>query len=165
VDLAKTVDDLAAEIDPAVAISGRRRLADAVAATIGSRRIVSVLLGGFAALALVLTVIGIAGVVSYVVAQRTREIGVRMALGADAGAVVRLVLRGALKPVLVGLAAGAVAIVPLSGLLRSFLFQVGPADPAALAGGAVVLLGAAVGAAYVPARRAARVDPLLSLRS
>jgi putative ABC transport system permease protein len=165
VDLTKTVDDLAAEIDPAVAISGRRRLADAVAATIGSRRIVSVLLGGFAALALVLTVIGIAGVVSYVVAQRTREIGVRMALGADAGAVVRLVLRGALKPVLVGLAAGAVAIVPLSGLLRSFLFQVGPADPAALAGGAVVLLGAAVGAAYVPARRAARVDPLLSLRS
>jgi putative ABC transport system permease protein len=162
--LAKVVDDRVAAIDSETATFGARRMADAFAETTGSRRLVSILLGLFAAVALALTAIGIAGVVSTVVAQRTQEIGVRMALGADAGAVVRLVLRGALTPVAIGLALGGATIVPLTGAIRSFLFGVTPADPAALIGGCGALLLAAIAAAYVPARRATRVDPLLALK-
>jgi putative ABC transport system permease protein len=162
--LARLVDDRVAAIDPATATHGARRLSDAMADTVGSRRLVSLLLGVFAALALALTAIGIAGVVSYIVTQRTQEIGVRMALGADATSVVRLVLRGAMTPVMAGVAMGGAAIVPLTGAIQSFLFGVTPADPVALAAGGATLILAAVAAAYIPARRATRVDPLTALR-
>jgi putative ABC transport system permease protein len=158
------VDDRVAAIDPATATHGARRLSDAMADTVGSRRLVSLLLGVFAALALALTAIGIAGVVSYIVTQRTQEIGVRMALGADATSVVRLVLRGAMTPVVAGVAMGGAAIVPLTGAIQSFLFGVTPADPVALAAGGATLILAAVAAAYIPARRATRLDPLTALR-
>jgi putative ABC transport system permease protein len=163
--LAKVVDDRVAAIDPATAMHGERRLSDAIADTVGNRRLISILLGLFAVVALVLTTVGIAGVVSYVVAQRSAEIGVRMALGADAPAVVRLVLRGAMTPVVVGLALGGASIVPLTGAIRSFLFGVTPADPVALGAGGAALLLAALAAAYVPARRATRIDPVAALRS
>jgi putative ABC transport system permease protein len=162
--LARLVDDRVAAIDPATATHGARRLSDALADTVGNRRLVSLLLGLFAAVALALTAIGIAGVVSYVVAQRTQEIGVRMALGADATSVVRLVLRGAMTPVVAGVAMGGAAIVPLTGAIQSFLFGVTPADPVALAAGGATLILAAVAAAYIPARRATRLDPLTALR-
>jgi len=162
--LAKVVDDRVAAIDAQTATFGARRLSDAIAERVGDRRLLSILLGLFAAVALALTIVGIAGVVSYVVAQRTQEIGVRMALGADAGAVIRLVLRGAMAPVAIGLVLGAAAIVPLTGAIRTFLFGVTPADPAALIAGCGALLLAATLAAYVPARRATRIDPLLALR-
>jgi putative ABC transport system permease protein len=162
--LAKTVDDRVAAIDAETATFGARRVADAIADTVGDRRLLSILLGLFATVALALTIVGIAGVVSYVVAQRTQEIGVRMALGADAGAVIRLVLRGAMTPVAIGLTLGGAAIVPLTGAIQSFLFGVKAADPIALAAGAAALLLAATAAAYVPARRATRIDPLLALK-
>jgi putative ABC transport system permease protein len=162
--LAKLVDDRVAAIDPATATHGARRLSDVMADTVGSRRLVSLLLSLFAAAALALTAIGIAGVVSYVVAQRTQEIGVRMALGADAASVVRLVLRGAMTPVLAGVAIGGAAIAPLTGAIQSFLFGVTPADPVALAAGGATLVLAASAAAYIPARRATRIDPLTALR-
>jgi putative ABC transport system permease protein len=154
-----------AATDPSVAVSGVRRLDDQLAATYGDRRALSWLLGLFAALALGLTVLGIGSVVSFAVAQRTQEIGIRMALGADRRTVVRLMIAGTLTPVAVGGGAGALALVALSRVLRSYLFGVSPADPVSLGLASTVLLLAALAAAYVPARRAASIDPLAALRT
>jgi ABC-type antimicrobial peptide transport system permease subunit len=99
------------------------------------------------------------------VAQRVPEIGVRIALGANRRDVMTLIVRGALYPVCVGGAIGLIALAPLSRVLKSYLFQVSPADPLSLAAAAAILIVAAVAAAYVPARRATRVDPLLALRA
>ena len=115
--------------------------------------------------ALGLTGLGIASVVSYVVAQRTQEIGVRIALGADPGRVRRLIVRGAMTPVVAGLGIGALAAFPFSRLIRSFLYNVAPFDPVSVGLGAVVLLVAALVAASVPARRATRIDPQAALRA
>ncbi len=163
--LVRSVEDRIGGIDRGVATYGARRLSDVLASTIGDRQLLAALLGLFAGLALGLTGLGIAGVVSYVVAQRTQEIGVRMALGADAGAVQRLIVRGAMTPVVIGLVAGLVATVPFTRMIKSLLFEVKPWDPAALAGGCVLLLLSALLAAYLPARRATRVDPLAALRA
>jgi putative ABC transport system permease protein len=163
--LVRTVEDRIAALDLGVATHGPKRLSDVVSDTVADRRILSMLLGLFAALALVLTGLGIAGVVSFVVAQRTQEIGVRMALGADPGAVLWMVLRGAMTPVAVGVLLGAVASLPFTRLIQRFLFQVKPTDPSALAGGAAVLILGALVAAYLPARRATRIDPLVALRN
>ena len=163
--LAQLVTDRLARIDRDTAVSSARRVSDAMDATIGTRQLVFVLLGIFAALAVALTSIGIAGVVAYVVAQRTQEIGVRMALGTDGSDVVRLVVRGALTPVVVGMALGGMVMVPFTRALTSFLFGVTPTDPLTLVTAAVALLCTAVLAAYLPARRATRIDPLLSLRT
>lgn len=154
-----------AEIDPATAIGTIRRLDDALARAYGDRRALSWLLSVFATLALGLTVLGIASVVSFTVAQRIPEIGVRIALGAKRGDVVMLIVRNSLWPVLTGIAAGLLALVPLSRMYRSYLFGVSPADPVAIGGAVVLLLAAAVGAAWVPAHRAAGTDPLTALRS
>jgi len=163
--LAQPIGDRLAAIDRETAMTTTRRVSDAVDATIATRRLVYVLLGIFAGLAVALTAIGISGVVAYVVAQRRQEIGVRMALGADAGDVVGLMIRGALGPVVVGMVVGAGLMVPFSTVLRSFLFGVKPSDPwAFMAAGAALLLAAAA-AAYFPARRASRIDPLIALRS
>ena len=163
--LAQPIGDQLARIDRETAMSTTRRVADAMEATIGTRRLVFVLLGLFAGLAMTLTAIGIFGVVAYVVAQRTQEIGVRMALGADAGDVVGLMIRSALLPVGAGMALGAALMVPLSRALRSFLFGVTPADPWAFLTACAALLLASAVAAYLPARRASRIDPLIALRS
>ena len=162
--LAQPIGERLANIDRDTAMSGARRVADAMDATIGTRRLVFVLLGIFASLAVLLTAIGIAGVVAYVVAQRTQEIGVRMALGADANDVVGLMVRGALVPVVVGMAIGAGLMVPFARALRSFLFGVTASDPWAFFGACAALLLAAAVAAYLPARRASRIDPLIALR-
>ena len=151
-------------VDSAVASYGARRLADAVTATVGDRRLLSGLLSVFAALALVLTTLGIAGVVSFVAAQRTQEIAVRIALGARPGAVIRTVVGWALTPVIAGLVAGLLAALPLTRVIQRFLFQVVPWDPLSLGAGSAVMLVAALAAAYIPARRATRVDPLTALR-
>ena len=159
-ELTRVVEDRVAAIDPAVATYGARRLADAIADTAGDRRLLSRLLALFAAVALTLTGLGIAGVVSFSVAQRTQEIGVRMALGADAGDVIRLIVRGAMMPVLAGLMAGAAIGLPLGHALRAYLFQVEPSDPLTLAVGVVMLSASALAAAYIPARRATHLDPV-----
>jgi len=110
-------------------------------------------------------VLGIASVVSFTVAQRIPEIGVRIALGANRGDVVRLIVRNSLHPVFAGGAAGLVALVPLSRLFKSYLFGVSPADPGSLAASCGILIFAAIAAAYVPARRATGIDPVTALRS
>ena len=162
--LARSVDARVAAIDPGIPVVVPRRVADAIGAAYRDRRALAMLLSIFAGVALVLTAVGIAGVVSFVVARRTQEIGVRIALGASAGAVVGVVLRGVLLPVALGLAAGGMSVVPVSRLLRSFLHQVAPYDPVSLAAAAGALLCAAAISAYLPARRATRIDPLVALR-
>jgi predicted permease len=130
----------------------------------GSRRFPMMLLGAFGAVAFTLAVLGVYGVVSYVVTQRTREIGIRVALGARRGQVLRLVVMGAMRPVLAGLAIGAVGAVFAARLLGTLLFNVKPGDPAVLAGIAVMLAAAAVAASLVPGARATRVDPITVLK-
>jgi putative ABC transport system permease protein len=161
-------DDLTsriAAIDPATAVGTVRRLSDAMARTYGDRRALSWLLALFASLALGLTILGIASVVSFSVAQRIPEIGVRIALGANRADVVRLIVKNALYPVAAGVAAGLAALVPLSRVYRTYLFGVSAADPASLASAIALIVVAAVAAAYVPARRASGIDPLTALRN
>jgi putative ABC transport system permease protein len=123
------------------------------------------LLGAFACLALLLTAIGIFGVVAQSVAQRTAEIGVRMALGAQSSDVVRLMLRRAALVTATGVAAGLVAALGLTRLLESMLYGVRAHDPLTFGAVAMLLAGVAFLACYLPARRAARVDAMVALRS
>ena len=134
------------------------------AASIASQRLAALLLGSFATVALLLAVIGIYGVVSFSVGQRTREIGIRMALGAERGTILKLVLRQGGILMLAGLGIGLAGGVALTRLLSHLPFGVRPADVATFAAAALVLAGAALLAIYFPARRATRVDPLVALR-
>jgi predicted lysophospholipase L1 biosynthesis ABC-type transport system permease subunit len=134
-----------------------------VEATMGSSRFLAALLAVFAGVALVLAAVGIYGVTSYGVAQRTHEIGIRLALGASGERVLRdVVLRGA-KLTMVAVAAGLIGAVVMGRLAAALLFGVTPTDPAALAGAATVLTAIAIAATYLPARRAAKVDPVVAL--
>ena len=114
--------------------------------------------------ALVLTAIGLYGVLSYAVSQRTREIGIRMALGARSQSVVRAVLGSTMRIVTAGLGIGVAVALALSSVLRGLLYGITPTDPAVFATTILVLAGAAALASYLPARRAARVDPIKALR-
>ncbi|HEU4563113.1 MAG TPA: ABC transporter permease [Gemmatimonadaceae bacterium] len=153
----------AVDADIAVArISSMRQLIDRA---IAQPRVNTVLLGIFAAVALLLAAVGIYGVTSYAVAQRTREIGVRMALGAHPGDVLRLVVRQGMAPVLLGLAAGLVAALAATRVMRTLLFGVSAGDPLTFGAITIVLGAIALLAAVLPARRAARVDPIEALRA
>jgi putative ABC transport system permease protein len=132
--------------------------------SMGGRRLVAVLLGAFATVALVLAGIGIYGVISYNVAQRTREMGIRAALGATEQSLLRLILDRGVRLTLIGLAIGIAGAFGLTRLLASLLFGVGARDPLTMVSVAVILAGVAVTASYVPARRATRVDPVVALR-
>jgi len=153
------------EIDAAVPVAAVRPMTDVVAASLETPRLAGILLGLFAALALVLSAVGIYGVLSYVVSQRTQEIGIRVAIGADQGRVVRLILGSGLRLSLAGLAIGVAASLALGGLLASQLHQVKPHDPLTFAVVPLLLLGIALAASYLPARRASRVDPIAALRA
>jgi predicted permease len=135
-----------------------------MADSIASQRFSVLLLGAFAGLALLLACTGIYGVLSYLVGQRTREIGVRLALGAQRLDVLRMVLQDGARMTLAGTAIGIVAALGLTRLMASMLFGVKPADPITFSVVAVVLCGIALLAGYVPARRAAKVDPMVALR-
>jgi predicted permease len=137
---------------------------EVVAQSIASQRFTLILLGAFAGLALLLAGIGIYGVLSYLVGLRTREIGVRMALGAQRLDVLRLVLRDGACMTMVGAAIGLVAALALTRLMASMLFGVRPTDPVTFAAVAVLLCGITLFACYIPARRAAKVDPMVALR-
>ena len=139
-------------------------LTDIRARSVGDRRFTMLVLGGFALLGLLLAAIGIYGVLAYSVARRTREIGVRMALGAARRRVVRMVLRDSLAPVVTGSAVGIVTALVATRLMRALLYGVSPTDPATFAVVILVLLAVAVLASAVPAMRAARVDPIVALR-
>ncbi|HEX9580282.1 MAG TPA: FtsX-like permease family protein, partial [Gemmatimonadales bacterium] len=135
-----------------------------VEASVGGRRYPMVLLGLFAAVALTLAAVGLYGVLSYTVGLRTREIGVRIALGALPWSVMRMVVRRGLLLVACGLAIGIGGAVAATRVLSGLLYDVSPTDPLAFATVAAVLALAGLVASYVPARRAARVDPMVALR-
>jgi putative ABC transport system permease protein len=130
----------------------------------GGRRLVSVLLGTFATVALILAGLGIYGVISYNVAQRTREMGIRSALGASERTLLRLILDQGVRLTLIGLAIGVAGAIGLTRLMSALLFGVGARDPVTMVSVGVILAGVAVLASYVPARRATRVDPVVALR-
>jgi putative ABC transport system permease protein len=152
------------QVDSRDVIYGVQTLDEVIAGSVAARRLSMILLGIFAGLALVLSCVGIYGVVSYVVGQRTHEIGVRMALGAERGDVMRLVLGEGARMTLVGVAAGVAAALGLTHLMADELFGVTPQDPLTFAAVAIVLMLVALVACYVPARRAVRVDPMVALR-
>jgi predicted permease len=128
------------------------------------RRFTLILVGIFSALALLLAAIGIYGVISYSVAQRTREIGIRMALGASPAHVLRMVVGGGAKLAILGIAIGALGALVLTQFIKAFLFGVNPSDPLTFTGISLILAGVAMFASYVPARRAMQVDPNTALR-
>ncbi|HET9784180.1 MAG TPA: ADOP family duplicated permease [Terriglobales bacterium] len=154
-----------ASVDPNQPITDTAVMSDRVAATLTQRRLAFGVLGLFAVLALLLAALGVYGVLSYTVAQRTRELGLRMALGADRGRVLRLVLRQGMMPVVAGALAGVAAALLLGKLLAGFLYGIGGRDPLTLIAAPLLLLAVAAAAAWWPARRATRVDPILALRA
>lgn len=151
------------ELDPEMPLKDLKTLADYRAQTLAVPRFNTFLLSVFAGLALVLTLVGLYGVMSYSVTQRTPEIGIRMALGAQAGDVLRLVIGQGMRLVAVGIGVGLVGALLVTRLLQSYLYDVKAADPLTFAIVAVLLLAVAGLACYWPARRATRVDPLVAL--
>jgi len=135
-----------------------------ISTSISRRRFSMLLLGIFGGLALLLAAIGIYGVISYSVTQRTHEMGLRIALGAKPGDLAALIVRQGMRLALVGVAVGTVASLGLTTLMSSLLYGVRPNDPITLVGGALLLACAALLGCYIPARRAARVDPIVALR-
>ncbi len=162
--LVGAVRQAAAEVDPGLPIFNVATLREEVLGSVSQERFAASALGGFAGLALLLAAVGVYGVLSYAVSRRTSEIGLRMALGAKSGDILKLVIRSGLAPVAAGLVAGGLAAGTLSRLLSGQLFQLSPLDPATYAGVAAILLAASLAACYLPARRAAQVDPLIALR-
>src|SRR5438477_338414 len=153
------------KVDPGLAIALPQSMDAIVAQALGQARLMMILLGLFAGIALLLAAVGIYGAVAYSVAQRTGEIGVRIALGAQAADVLRLILGQGMMPVLIGLAAGIAAALALGRLLRTQLYQISPHNPTLLFTTATVLGLVALLACFVPARRAAHVDPIQALRA
>jgi len=135
-----------------------------LADSLAQRRLVMLLLAILAAFALLLSAVGIYGVVSYGVSQRTSEIGIRIALGAEAGAVERMVLSQALRPVILGVAIGLPAAAAATRVLSSLLYQVTATDPVTFLAVPAILLLVSVAAIHIPARRATRIDPMVALR-
>ena len=152
-------------IDPDMPIVGPTRMADVIDLSMADRRFNTYLLGAFALLALVLASVGIYGLIAYAVVQRTREIGVRLALGALPGGVVRLVLGQAARLAAAGVAIGLVGALGLTRVMRSLLFEVSPFDVVSFAAAAGLLLGVAVLASLLPAWRASRTDPQTVMRA
>ncbi len=161
--LAPAVRRIVADMDPDQPIARITSLEGALSESITTPRFLATLLATFAALALLLAALGIYGVLSYQVRQRTHEIGIRLALGARAGDVVGLLIRQGMAPVALGLAAGAAGAVLLTRLMSSLLFAVAPDDPATLAAAAALLGAVALAAVWIPARAAARVDAVRTL--
>jgi predicted permease len=151
--------------NPELAAHDFSTMEQAVDDSIGSQRLAARLIGVFGGLALLITVVGLYGLLSYSVAQRTREIGIRMAVGADRGRIMQMILRQALFLLGIGIALGLVLTLWSNRLLHSFLYGTGQYDPWTLASVPVILFGFGIVAACIPARRAASVDPTIALRT
>jgi predicted permease len=152
-------------IDPSIPLFDANTVQKVIDESYDNRRAVMLLLGGFAALALFLSAIGIYGVLAYDVSQRTREIGIRGAIGASHGQIVGMVMRQGLWKTCIGIGAGIFSAILLSRLMVSLLFELTPADPWAYSLVSLILAIVSVAACYLPARRAANVDPIEALRS
>jgi len=166
-ELAKSLEATIHRIDPDILTFNTETMDDRIHHTQSSylHRSSAWLVGGFAAMALLLGAVGLYGVIAYSVSQRTKEIGVRMALGAQRSSVYQLILKEAGRLMIVGILTGAVCSVITASMMRKLLFGTEPWDAGMLAGVAVVLAASALLASYIPARRAASVDPVEALRS
>ena len=162
--LAKSIRGMIHEVDSDLPLYQVRTMEQRVEESLARRRFSLVLLGLFAALALGLAAIGVYGVMAFLVNQATREIGIRIALGASSGGILVLILRRAMTLALLGIAVGLAAAIPLTRLLRSMLFGVRESDALTFAAASIALAAVALVASYLPARRASRIDPLLSLQ-
>jgi predicted permease len=164
VSVASAIREAVRSVDPNQAVHTFRSMDENVALSLATRKFGMRLLTFFAGTALFLAALGLYGVISYSVAQRTREIGIRMALGARPASVMRLVLGQGVRLAAIGVAIGIAAAGLTGQFLASQLFQTSAFDPITVSGMAILLLGAAVFASYLPARRAVRVDPVVTLR-
>jgi putative ABC transport system permease protein len=153
------------ELDPNVPIATVTTMEEVVERSVAERRLNVILLGTFSAIALVLALIGTYGVLAYQISERTREFGIRLALGASARDIVRTVLVQGMMPAIVGVALGLGAAAAVTRAMTSLLFETAPVDPVLFAGVAGLLLAAALVACVVPARRAIGVDPAIALRA
>jgi ABC-type antimicrobial peptide transport system permease subunit len=152
------------QLDPHLPIYDAKTLTEHLELPLLPARITASMLGAFGILSLFLAAVGVFGVMSYVVSRRAHEIGVRLALGARPGAVLRLLLRQGMTPVAIGVAIGLIGALGLTRLMSSLLFGVSPTDPLTFAGVAALLVTVALLACYLPARRAMKVDFATSLR-
>ena len=151
-------------INPELPVFGAQALNDVVSASLSQRRFSMEMVGMFALTALLLAGLGIYGVISYMVSERTHEIGIRLALGAQHASIVRMILRQGMGLAIVGAAIGLVGALIVSRLMAGLLYGVKLTDPLTFAGVAILLVGVALIACYVPARRAMGVDPIVALR-
>jgi len=159
-----SVRHVAQEMSDQQVIYGEETMEQVLSRSIASHRFLMILLAAFAALALILASVGIYGVVSYLVGQRTHEIGVRMALGAQRTDVLRLILGGSARLVLSGIVIGVLGAIALTRVMANQLFEVSASDPVTFVAVSLLLMFVALGACYVPARRASNVDPMVALR-
>jgi len=159
-----TIEREVRSLDRDIALTNIQTASELLAVSLTGPRVAAILLSVFGSIALVLAAVGIYGVMSYSVNLRSREIGIRMALGAERGDVLRMVLSQGMATVGIGLALGLIAAIGVSRLLSGLLYGVGTADLPAFAGTAAVLLLVALIANYVPARRAMQVDPIAVMR-
>src|SRR5205085_10583023 len=151
-------------VDPTLPVFGAQMLNETVSVSLAQRRFAMIIVVLFALTALLLTGLGIYGVISYIVSERTHEIGIRLALGAERRNILQMVLRQGLWLALTGAAVGLIGALIVSNLMAGLLYGVRPTDPPTFAGVALLLMGVALFACYVPARRAMRVDPMVALR-
>ena len=152
-------------VDPAVAVNNARTESDVLGGGVAEPRFDSALLGAFSVLAMLLAAVGLYGVIAYAVAQRTHEIGVRIALGATTGDIARWVMGDGMRLAVLGLIVGMAGALAGTRLLANLLYGVSPADPVVFLTIPVVLVAATILASYLPARRAMRVDPVIALRA
>jgi ABC-type antimicrobial peptide transport system permease subunit len=163
--LGAAIRRIVGEMDPRVPVSDVQPMDVIVAKSMAQTSFTMLLLAIAATIALVLSAVGIYGVISYLVGQRRAEIGIRMALGAQIAQVGRMVVGQSLAMVALGVGAGVLSAVAVTRVLRALLFEVSPTDPIVIAVSAIALLAVALLASYAPARRAARVDPVEALRA
>jgi ABC-type antimicrobial peptide transport system permease subunit len=146
-------------------IFGEQTMGSIESDSMATRRFAMILLGSFAALALVLACVGVYGVMAYLVSQRTQEVGIRMALGAKKSDVLQLVFWDGARLAAIGVAIGIASTIGLTRLMRELLFDVSPTDPVVISAVCVLLIVAALAACLLPARRAASIDPVQALRT
>jgi putative ABC transport system permease protein len=162
--LGKSIADVVLSVDPNLPISDVKTMDQIMDESMSGDRFTAFLFGGFAGVALLLAALGIYGVMSFAVAQRTHEIGLRMALGADTHRVLMLILREGMILAGIGLVLGLGGTYLVGRLMHTLFYNVGTVDPAAFSAVAVLLLASALLACYIPAARAAKVDPMNALR-